>query len=221
MKSTGRIFKSRDYRTIVEPPATVLEDESRFGNDGTFFAAGKPDWVRLPSGLWVMSFDGADYVSIPPAAITNSFTQLTVSLWVKLTSITTTYILFSANKDAADDIRLSAGNTSQLFAALDDGVAGFPETVAVAHGYSADTWHKIDFTYDNTILRLYSDAVELANDTAGFTWYNPLKIYFGGRTIGGLNGLDGGIALPRIHSRVLSPGKILQTYEAERRWFGG
>lgn len=58
MKSTGYVFKSRDYTGSAEPPATVLEDESRFGNDGTFEGDGQPNWVRNKYGLWVLDFDG-------------------------------------------------------------------------------------------------------------------------------------------------------------------
>lgn len=60
-KSTGLVFKSRDYIGSVEPPATVLEDESRFGNNGSMTTA-KPDLVQLPSGLWVFSYNGTDAV---------------------------------------------------------------------------------------------------------------------------------------------------------------
>ena len=60
-KATGYAFKSRDYIGSVEPPATVLEDESRFGNNGSMVTA-KPDLVQLPSGLWVFSYNGTDAV---------------------------------------------------------------------------------------------------------------------------------------------------------------
>ena len=60
MKSTGLVFKSRDYIGSAEPPATVLEDEIR-GHNGSM-TTGKPDLVQLPSGLWVYSYNGADAV---------------------------------------------------------------------------------------------------------------------------------------------------------------
>jgi len=63
MKSTGIVFEGQRYWSLdsTEPPATALADVSRFGNDGSMTAS-KPDWVKLSSGLWVMSFNGADAV---------------------------------------------------------------------------------------------------------------------------------------------------------------
>jgi len=60
MKSTGLVFKSRDYIRSAEPPATVLEDEIR-GHHGSM-TTGKPDLVRHSSGLWVFSYNGTDAV---------------------------------------------------------------------------------------------------------------------------------------------------------------
>lgn len=57
-------FATKDYfslDSLVEPPATVVEDISRWKNNGSMTTA-KPDLVRLNSGLWIWSFNGADAV---------------------------------------------------------------------------------------------------------------------------------------------------------------
>ena len=57
MKTTGCVFEGQRFRSpdTVAPP-DVLPDVSRFGNDGVFTDI---TWERLPSGLWVMDFNGA------------------------------------------------------------------------------------------------------------------------------------------------------------------
>lgn len=61
MKVTDYGFTARLYRGDSTPP-DALEDISRYSNDGSFKGAGEPDWIQMPSGLWVMSFDGSDDV---------------------------------------------------------------------------------------------------------------------------------------------------------------
>lgn len=78
MKITGYAFRSRDYIGSAEPPATVLEDKSSFGNNGSM-VDGKPDLVQRPSGLWVYSYNGIDAV-IDVGDIGRSIK--TVLLWI-------------------------------------------------------------------------------------------------------------------------------------------
>ncbi len=77
MKSTGLVYSMRSYTGEVSPPATVLEDESRYGSDGDFKASGHPAWVRLPSGLWALDFDSSapDYIVIPADQTQLDFTS--------------------------------------------------------------------------------------------------------------------------------------------------
>ena len=48
----------------VAPPLGWADD-SRYGNDMVDgVGAAEPDWLQLPSGLWVKEFDGNDYGTI-------------------------------------------------------------------------------------------------------------------------------------------------------------
>lgn len=59
-KITGMVWEG-GVSVGVEPTATVYADTSRYGNNGSM-TSGQPDWIRLPSGLWVLSFNGTDAV---------------------------------------------------------------------------------------------------------------------------------------------------------------
>ncbi|MBA7662294.1 hypothetical protein ES703_70322 [subsurface metagenome] len=45
MKTTGLVFSMRSYTGEVSPPATVLEDESRYGSNGDFKSSGHPTCI--------------------------------------------------------------------------------------------------------------------------------------------------------------------------------
>lgn len=64
-KGTGIIWKERLHIGSVIP--TSVEDESRWGNDGTLSKSNGvlASYIRLPSGLWVKELDGIGaYVDI-------------------------------------------------------------------------------------------------------------------------------------------------------------
>lgn len=83
--TTGRIWAARSFIGDVEPPATAVEDISRFGNDGSMTTA-KPDWVQLDTGLWVLDFNGTDAV-VDVGAVGQD--MQTVVMWIFPDDITT------------------------------------------------------------------------------------------------------------------------------------
>jgi len=85
MKTKGLCFETAlSMRT--EPADLVLADTSRYGSDGAFKAAGHPDWVRLPSGLWALDFDSVvkDYIQIPADQTQLNFTSEDFSLVARI-----------------------------------------------------------------------------------------------------------------------------------------
>ena len=97
------VLDERRYTGATPPPAT-FEDVSRYGNDGTHTAI---TWVRLPSGLWVRSFNGATSVVTVGDCGENIQTCLA---WVYPDDITTRSIIdldggtHSIEIDGASDI---------------------------------------------------------------------------------------------------------------------
>ena len=61
-KYKGCVFEGFSPRAPLGAvaPADALPDMSRYGNDGVFGGgAAAPTWTQLPSGLWVLEFDGS------------------------------------------------------------------------------------------------------------------------------------------------------------------
>ena len=94
MKSRGIAFDS-DVSVGTEPAAAVLEDRSRFKNNGTITNA---TWTRLPSGLWVLSFDGNDYLKNATANWRSSDSAGAIEVWFK-TSLANGQVLFASDDE--------------------------------------------------------------------------------------------------------------------------
>lgn len=77
----GEVFKG-EWSVGVEPDATVLYDMSLQKNNGSM-TDGKPDWVQLDSGLWVLSSDGTNtVVTLGSAIVLADNTPWTIQFWV-------------------------------------------------------------------------------------------------------------------------------------------
>ena len=92
MKSKNIIFESKRVRSTFGLNSfnpLLLEDISRYKNHGTITGA---TWVRLPSGLWVLSFDGNDYIS---CTIADPGDVYSIIAWVKPTNLDAARTIFS------------------------------------------------------------------------------------------------------------------------------
>ena len=176
MKTTGCVLSPREYRTILEPPAS-LEDTSRYGNDGVFTGAGEPDWAQLPSGLWVLDFDGINDIVTIGDCVANIQTFIA---WIKPDDITTRSIIdldggtHSVEIDGASDITATGWAAPTIYV---DAVVAAAVTVcwhfiavttataidasSVVLGqevsfYDGKLWNARLFTYVLTIDQIYS-----------------------------------------------------------------
>ena len=65
-----------------------IHDRSPYGNHGTITGA---TWVRLPSGLWCLSFDGSDdYSKAVDTVLPSGAAARTLSAWVKASAASQT-----------------------------------------------------------------------------------------------------------------------------------
>lgn len=207
-KSTGYVFKARRYRGSAEPPATVLEDESRFGSNGAFKGDGEPDWVRNDAGFWVMDFDGDnDYV-------THGVTQPsegTFECWARFDILSSTK---GASQSIISPLFLNVANDLiTLYGVAFHNFAGSTPTIDTYYHYTL-TW--TDKT-DVTTSKLFINAAEKSGSggSGTFVLWNYLG---GGSTAAYL--LNGKLSPPKFKNYPLSAGEIKQVFETERLWFG-
>ncbi len=211
----GAVLDPRIYRGETSPPAATLEDESRYGNDGAITGA---TWTRLPSGLWVQSYGGADSIDCGSGNSLNLGGFVTLIAWARQTTINNwggiiskgnynfSYSIYFRN-DGANGGYINATGTSNMSGG----------------SYSADTWYMSTLTYDkdagaNNII-LYQNTTVVDTDTQTGdtdTVGDALKV----GDANGLGKITGRIALPRVFNYPLSPAQIYKIYNAERSLFG-
>lgn len=97
-----------------DPQSATIRDLSGYNNHGTITGA---TWVRLPSGLWVQSFDGTDDEVTGSFSPCSGLSAFWVGLWFKFTATIIDMTMYSE--------KIAGGATMlQLYAS--GGVAGKP-----------------------------------------------------------------------------------------------
>ncbi len=128
-------FRARTYRGETTPPAATLEDETRYGNNGTIAGA---TWERLPSGLWVNSFITNDTITVADASVFQGTGDFSLEFWVYVTNFATNFMgVIWANQATTWGIQLR--NTPTFDWIVTDGVGD--KTLATT--ISAATYHHV------------------------------------------------------------------------------
>lgn len=201
----------------------TVYDISGFGNDGAFGAgAAAPTWYQLPSGLWVLSFDGDDLVDCgaDSSILPDAYTAI---IWSKWDSTSDDYLFaFGGAVDGNNGLGVYLSRP-YLFLNSDGNWAYFPTATATV--LTNGDWHMAAFVLpgagqnDALTARFNLDGAEIA--LAGTNVTQPQKAKHGLR-IGNrrnYNYFDGLIGLVRICNRVLTPLEIQNHYNREKHYF--
>lgn len=223
MKTKGLCFETAlSMRT--EPADLVLADTSRYGSDGAFRGAGQPNWVREPSGLWVLDFNPAnpDYVEIPADQTQLNFTSEDFSLVArfKIDDLTASRYLFVRGSSALDGWYIYIHSAGYVRVYTNQTPAN-QESLSSAGAIVAGLWYTVGFSRAGASIRIYINGVD-DTDTAG-VHINPLT---SARTakIGARDdfaqALDGKIAYLGIWNYALSAGQHLKKHTMLSRLVG-
>lgn len=221
IKSTGLILDLQRYVSPDVSPApssTTWADKSRYNTPGTITGA---TWTRLPSGLWVLSYASGNYVSVtcPQANFTSH--AFTASVWVYPTNLGTGISLFSRGAGFTDGWLLNSGPTGLMnFVTNQLGVR--QQNYSVVGTMVINKWQSVWITRAGTVGKIFLNAVNVIavsqNIINPITTARTLKIGIDDDTVA--FPFVGLLAPPRILSYALTPGQILQQYNAEKGWFG-
>jgi len=222
MKSKGVVFKSRDYTGSAEPPATVLEDQSRFKNHGTFSEDGEPDWVRLPTGLWVIDGNGQDE-SID-CGNDNSLAPLlqgSLEFWFYPHSLSVAQYLIDKDINAGALYAMVAQSDATMDSYITANGSKKVENIPI----SLTTWAHWFLTWskpaNNTVLFKNGDIVgetSLAGETPTDIGQ---ELFIGARSDAPTSSnLNGRMVFIRIRSRAFSAPEVASRFQAKRHWFG-
>ena len=215
MKTTGLVLNP-ELSVGLEPDATSLIDLSRFKNHGTFFADGKPDWVRAngkEGDPWVMSFNGVDaQVTIPHSPSSNIIGPVTMEAWV---------MILADENGGLIDKNYALGGYMLWIENLASGFHTYVnggEQARSSLSISGNIWYHLIGIVDGVNNQLYQNGIvqtHVQNDLpTGNTSDLTLGTDIGGRFPKCL------MAPPIIWRRALSAGQALKRFEATRSRFG-
>ncbi len=206
------------------PNRGYIFDHSRYNNHGAIIGA---TWKCLPSGLWVLNYDGTDdYVTVTHNAsvsfgLTDSFSIL---VWFRSTGVVTpTYGTIATKRSGTENYSLYLNQTSNnLIFDMYDGAAN-PNVVIIAN-HGDNVWRLCaavrSVADDKLYLSLNAGAQSNAIDTTTVTSANVGNLLWGWNGGGGGRYFPGQIALPRIFKRALSAAEIKAIFDTERDLLG-
>ncbi len=217
MKTRGLVLDSRRYRGETTPPDT-LEDTSRFENNGVHTDI---TWVRLPSGLWVRSFNGtSSFVSIATAPSIDLTGPFTMMMWLNFNSWAAAMTYYNRGADNTDGLRILGGGTTYIIFRTSQ-AAVLQQTYVDASAPTIGIWYHYAVTRDGVTARLYDAGVDVTTNPGAHI--DPLtnnRIGYLGQLEGGGERLDGYMAFPKIYNYALSAAEIYSRFQAERSLFG-
>ena len=193
-----------------------IYDRSPYGHSCTIYGA---TWVKLPSGLWVLSFDGSDdKVDCGNPAILKNLPlgDFSIKVWVYFTANQAAYAGIYSKYDKPH-LEFDVGGDNFEFGT---GGAGDIHDPNPASTYF-NRWTHIVGTQQANDLSLFVNTSLVAGPTtfagarsttdspAYFGWQGAVTRYF-----------DGCIALPRIYNRALSALEIQNSFNREKHLFG-
>ncbi len=219
MLTKGLVFGARTYRGETTPPLT-LEDESRYGNDGVFGAgAAAPTWTRLPSGLWVLSYDGGDYVSLGTTSTLN-FTAgaFTILMWANVTNIDAVRTFFTRGAANVDGYHFHFDLNSRIYCFTNQAAAS---TRKFSDVLTLGGWHLYSASRDGVAMVLGEDGVDVTagGDAIDDPITNSRQAIIGGISTPTGNMLGQGGHL-RIYDYAMSAAQIYKIFNSERSLFG-
>ena len=217
------VFKPPELGCVLYLPGlpagdSKIHDRSPYGNQGDITGA---TWVRLPSGLWCLSFDDTDdYVDCGSSAGLRFTTSFSVMAWAKWASdVTSTTIIGSYRGGVSGyDLYVDSGDI------LKWAVEGLtPSSGAIVASPSLNVWYHIGFTYNSTSneLHSFSNGVRIANTAVSGTPVVATTNLFIGRYGNSLiEIMDGLIALPKIFNTAISDFAFINHYNREKHLLG-
>ena len=189
----------------------TIHDRSPYGHKGTITGA---TWTRLPSGLWVLSFDGSDDDVTVPYSASLALSAFSVELWLYNTNLTGNHELVSKGTLASPSVLFMSSSTSLMFY-----VGGVQSINAAYASISLNTWYHAVGVHDGTTKLYTNGALADMAATPLPPATNSNNVYIGQRADNS-NHFAGLLGLIRIYKRALSDLEIGHHFTQEKYRFG-
>lgn len=181
-------------------------DLSGYGRDGTWNGTGT-HWTGSERGTVGQLNGSDDYIG---ASLLGSFNDVSISVWVKLSSDTEAFIRF-AGWDAGPKLWRSSGSLATFYS------LGFVYTGTIVVGTSvtlqaADGWTHIIGTKSGSSWTLYANGSPIGTGTQALSWSN--KAFEIGRRAWAAPDeyVPGFLSDTRVYNRALAPSEAQQLY---------
>ena len=194
---------------------SIGQDRSLYRNNGTITGA---TWTRLPSGLWVLSFDGDDDIRVGGLADFNISTgDCSLGAWVKTTDTGATFkIIMGKATLSANEYSLYQSNANKLTFRMADGAAN---ATAVANSITVSgTWYFVFGVRLSNVLYLFIDSIQqtTTGSFSGSPDTTDKQFRVGSNEAGTGYQWKGTIGSPFVYNRALTPAEIQQIYLATK-----
>jgi len=193
-----------------------IYDRSPYGNHGTLTDV---IWVRLPSGLWVNSFNGiTSDINCGNDGSLNLYSTLSIEMWISITADEDGFFIAKGNPFAAGGgyglYFLQAAGALRFY---DDGTSSGNTVTAFS---TNDVWGHLVVTNNGQAggCLFYKDGILLDTKTETMVT-NSDNLHIGNRSgTGEFPNFRG--SLPCLYNYILTPADIWKHSQEQRRFFG-
>ena len=201
------------------PPPTTYEDASRFKNNGTISGA---TLVQLDSGLWVLRYDGNDYIGCGTNPSLNFTTGFSLICWALIVPSVGSSPLMAKQTAAQWD----ANSAGYAFVMASGGIIRFRgsgEYIQYNGSYDDQVWRLYSVVWNiGETVKIYVDAtIVIESGARAINWVNsanPLEIGRYYATTCAANGQEMGKM--RIANFGYSAPQIRRYFDATKHLFG-
>ena len=218
------VFKPPELGCVLYLPGLPagngkIHDRSPYGNHGAITGA---TWVRLPSGLWCLSFDGSDDVVTVATNPGLDLTTFSIAMWCKTDNAGTMQTAISKRNGttAGWSLDFRGDSVGEFYLVVSNG--GVWGNLQSDSQFITDTaWHHIVCTYRaaTKTANFYIDGVS----AGGESWTTQLVAATSTDVLIGEYGndeWDGNLALVRFSSNIMTAFDAGCYYHREKHLFG-
>jgi len=218
LRNTQRVLEQKMFKQTATP-ANSLIDRSRFANNGVF---SNVTWVQLPTGVWVMNFNGVDsYVEIPDSPTMRMTQGGSILAWVYARTLGEigAVINKSNGQGAVDGYYLGVDTNNIMLVRINNGVY----LTSAPNSLPFSTWKLAAVTFSPTGRKIIVNGVDVTASGGSETALPPNiagNVRIGNRAGATDRTFDGYIGGVRLLSKVLTVQEVARIYNSERWMYG-